>query len=246
MAEVLQGVDWQVECAVEEVGHGEVQDEDVSAVVLETKPEIDIIIILTTNNIFRIEAVSESSYNYSSSAIAQDTSVGFIPSRPLTPINTIFKVFNAPTLKNKLLDSSVIYYCASGETTGWRGCEVFKSINMGQTYSTINAIFGSSLIATASTALSSGPTTIWDLDNSITISLISYTEPTAVTLQQVLTGKNYLKVGDEIIQYADVVDNGSGSFTLSTLLRGRLGTEWAIDTHIIGEDIIGLTNNLQF
>lgn len=38
----------------------------------------------------------------------------------------------------------------------------------------------------------------------------------------------------ELIQYRDVAENADGTFTLSTLLRGRRGTEWACGGHVPG------------
>ena len=49
--------------------------------------------------------------------------------------------------------------------------------------------------------------------------------------------------GWEILQFVDVVDNGGGSYTLSDLLRGRRGTEWAVDQHVAGETFVLLTTS---
>lgn len=46
---------------------------------------------------------------------------------------------------------------------------------------------------------------------------------------------NLALVGDELIQFATAIDRGSGVFWLTDLLRGRLGTEWAVDGHASGE-----------
>jgi hypothetical protein len=44
-------------------------------------------------------------------------------------------------------------------------------------------------------------------------------------------------VGQELIQFLNAIQNSDGSYTLSGLLRGRRGTEWAIGTHAIGETV---------
>jgi hypothetical protein len=50
-----------------------------------------------------------------------------------------------------------------------------------------------------------------------------------------MAGANLAVVGDELIQFASAAQLGAGLYRLSNLLRGRRGTEWAADTHAIGE-----------
>jgi hypothetical protein len=58
----------------------------------------------------------------------------------------------------------------------------------------------------------------------------------------VLNGANAMLIGDEVIQFANAILNQDGSTTLSTLLRGRRGTEWATGNHAAGERAIALTD----
>ena len=52
-------------------------------------------------------------------------------------------------------------------------------------------------------------------------------------------GSNWLIVGSqrgyEVIGFRTVTDNGDGTYTLSNLKRGLLGTTWMEDNHIEGE-----------
>jgi hypothetical protein len=52
---------------------------------------------------------------------------------------------------------------------------------------------------------------------------------------QVLAGANGLIVGSEVLQFVNCTDNGSGSFTISRLLRGRRGTDNFCGSHAAGE-----------
>jgi hypothetical protein len=61
------------------------------------------------------------------------------------------------------------------------------------------------------------------------------------TRLQVLNGANVAKVGDEIIQFRDATLVSTGIYDLSGLLRGRLNTEQAIDSHADGEPFVMLT-----
>jgi hypothetical protein len=56
-----------------------------------------------------------------------------------------------------------------------------------------------------------------------------------------LNGANAALVGSEIIQFQTVRVNADGTLTLSSLLRGRRGTEWATGSHGQGERFVMLT-----
>jgi hypothetical protein len=48
-------------------------------------------------------------------------------------------------------------------------------------------------------------------------------------------GSNLAVLGSEVIQFGGAQPLGGGRFRLSRLLRGRAGTEWAMDAHSAGE-----------
>jgi len=76
------------------------------------------------------------------------------------------------------------------------------------------------------------------------VNTVSYTPaigsatPSSCTYLDMMNGVNPVLVGREIIQYQTAVLNADGSYTLSILLRGRRGTEWACGTHVEGEIVI--------
>ena len=59
-------------------------------------------------------------------------------------------------------------------------------------------------------------------------------------------GANAVAVGRgdtwEIVQFRDAVKNGDGSWTLTNLLRGRRGSEYATGAHVLGEFFVFLSN----
>lgn len=85
-----------------------------------------------------------------------------------------------------------------------------------------------------------------DTVNSLTVFMnTGAADLESVTQLQMLNGANsaaLLKVNGEIelIQYKDVVENADGSFTLSTLLRGRRGTDAMTNDHTPGETFLML------
>ena len=50
-----------------------------------------------------------------------------------------------------------------------------------------------------------------------------------------MAGANLAVLGDELIQFGEAQELGSGRYRLTKLLRGRRGTEWAAAGHRIGE-----------
>jgi len=78
-----------------------------------------------------------------------------------------------------------------------------------------------------------GPLPSWDrpfspdTENAITVLMDErYPRLTTVTNAELLAGANMFAVGDEIIQFRDVIVNADGSMTCSYLLRGRRGTDY--------------------
>jgi hypothetical protein len=51
-------------------------------------------------------------------------------------------------------------------------------------------------------------------------------------------GENLALLGNELIQFADVLPLGGGRFRLSRLVRGVRGTEWAMSAHSEGENFL--------
>ena len=62
--------------------------------------------------------------------------------------------------------------------------------------------------------------------------------PTSCTYLDMMNGVNPVLVGREIIQFQTATRNADGSYTLSILLRGRRGTEWACGHHVVGELVV--------
>ena len=65
----------------------------------------------------------------------------------------------------------------------------------------------------------------------------------STTTAALLNGTNAALVGDEIIQFSTAKLIGENQYQLSGLLRGRLGTEWAMSQHEIGERFVLLNEN---
>lgn len=185
-----------------------------------------------------------SAYNesvYQSNAIGSSTSTAI--SSVMIQGDTTIELLDIPMLDNAY-NSEGIYIAAEGEFPAWKGCGVDKSTDNEVTYNSIGQITNSSIIGETTTILPSGPTTVYDLTSSVTVD-VNYPLYDS-TWEDLLKSENYILIGDEILQYRDALDNGNGTYTLSNLLRGRRGTEWAIGTHSIGERFVFLSNSMMF
>lgn len=142
-----------------------------------------------------------------------------------------------------ILDSTDIpgFVGAMYGSGSWPGGVLFRSIDSGQTYTGIQAFTGQATIGEALNVLGSNDGLIIDRSSELTIQPLAGTFD-AITDEQMLTGQHYCAYGVdgrwEIIRYADSVLNSDGTRTLSTLIRGYRGTEWATALHEIGDYVV--------
>ncbi len=139
--------------------------------------------------------------------------------------------------------NAFVYAAISCQQTSFRGAEIYRE-SSGGSRSYLTSLELVTNQGATTTLLADHPAELTDETNSV----IVRTSDTLVssdltTLNDGLT--NACLIGDELLQYATVVDNLDGTFTLSDLLRGRRGTEGATGTHTSGDLFTPLAlNNL--
>lgn len=132
-----------------------------------------------------------------------------------------------------------VYALAFGAMAGYRGATLeAKGIGDGGFYPI--GFLPPATVGVAETVLPSGPTAYWDRDATVTVRLLgggAAPAPalTAASEASVLSGANLALLGDELIQFATAEDLGGGVWRLGNLLRGRRGTEAAVDGHAAGD-----------
>jgi len=196
----------------------------------------------------KLEAVGEDSQTYT-----QNTTLTNVPSPyvKVVPQNSYARPFllNVPLLRT--FDdtggtASRIYYGAGAFTVNWAGGELNDSTD-GETFSPFDYISTSVTWGTVIGTL--GNTKLpFSTDNVNTLKVAMVVQNTTLSSAAFLdfmNGANAALVGSEIIQFQNVTTNSDGTLTLSTLLRGRQGTEWACCTHVPGETLIFLDTNLH-
>jgi len=181
-------------------------------------------------------------------AIAEDLSTYDFYTTPADSGSLLVQNQNVPVTDLQLLDiqafpgddpaQGVLRMAGEGLSGGWSGAALYRSDDGGSDYSRITDLTSASTIGTANTVLASGPTALFDMLNTVTVSLLSDATLQSVTRLAVLNGANAAMLGDEIIQFTTATLVSPGKYTLGGLLRGRLGTEWAISTHATGETFV--------
>jgi len=132
----------------------------------------------------------------------------------------------------------------TGYYAGWRGGTLVKSDDNWQSWQSLEGFPAPGVtIGSAVNALAAGRTDIMDTSSTL-VAHLPNTALTSVTELQMWNGANHFAIGAhgrwEIVAARTLTENADGSFTLSNLMRGRFGTEWATSTHQAGDAIIHL------
>lgn len=157
--------------------------------------------------------------------------------QPTTMSKAVLAVLDISALQDG--DDQLCYYTAiSGSTGVWQGAQLQRSLDSGATWAPIGDITTDVTMGLLTAAVTAADVGYTDTTNMVTVQLfdsandlVSYSDTTflqeqgAIAVQ--LAGGTW-----EIMQYRDAVDNGSGSWSLSYLQRGRLNS--VAGSHAIG------------
>lgn len=146
------------------------------------------------------------------------------------------------------------YVAARGYSDGWRGGVIFKSSDGGATWGKCATVTKNqaALTGIVLNGIGDADSRVWDKRNSINVRLDDAGAGllSSTTELNLLSGANSVLVGAdgrwELLQFMTSTYNGDGTYTLTDLLRGRKGTEYAVSAHaaydkfiFLGTDTIG-------
>lgn len=184
------------------------------------------------NFVLECKGVDEEAATYVSAALGDggDFTAQTITVLPLSALHLL----DIPLLRDGDDALGLGFYLGAGPIAladvDWPGATVYRESGEGdlQAWQTLteDVVHG----ITEST-LADGPSSIWDRSNSVTVQLYDGATLVSQADIDVLNGANMAVIGEEIIHFADVADLGDGRYTLSRLIRGVRGTEWAIAGH---------------
>jgi hypothetical protein len=132
---------------------------------------------------------------------------------------------------------------------GWAGATLYRSADGGELGgNTFTQIGSTTSKAVKGSVLNNVGTwaggNVIDTANTIDVALV-YGELSSVNDLALLNGANAALIGNEIIQFQTATLTAEKRYTLSNLLRGRLGTERDMVTHLAGTDFILLDGGLS-
>ncbi len=193
--------------------------------------------------------VSETIAAYTSTVEA-DGGQGFVSQAIAESMPTFLILPDTPLLRD--IDDtggsgSRIYFAGGGTgAAGWRGAVVYASVD-GLTWATAGAIGGEAAYGVTLEALPDPPGSAFCTDESsaLRVSMVTGAEQIeSVTQEAMVNGANAALLikhnGEpEAIQFRDALwDEGTASFTLRGLLRGRRGTDVFTSGHTVGETFL--------
>jgi hypothetical protein len=162
---------------------------------------------------------------------------------PALPSLTHLQLLDLPAFITDTMTEAPLRYGVVGVGKNWKGCVLYGSDDGGSTYGVIQSLKTQSVIGSALNSLPAGTPYTWDKVNTVDVLLI-FGELHSITELAVLNGANACLIGDEILQFQTATLLGTHKYRLSTLLRGRLGTEDAVESHSAGERFILLDRTL--
>jgi len=189
----------------------------------------------------RLEVVDEEAALYSPSATAG--TVAATGNSPALAGPTRLEVLDLPPLRDA--DDNAGYYAAlAGYTSAWRGGVLFDSPD-GASFTEVAASGRGAVIGAAETALSDfAGGNVFDEASTVDVAVGPAVTLASITRAQALGGANAAVLGSEVIVFRVATLLSAGRYRLSGLLRGRVGTEWAMAGHAAGERFVLLTTAL--
>lgn len=156
---------------------------------------------------------------------------------------TQLEILDIPALPVDAQDSMTLRFAACGISDGWKGTTIVRELSSGDDSILLN-LDKPATIGSAITVLGAGTTEVFDEQNTVDIALLGSNTLANADELTVLGGANVAVLGNEVIQFKNALQLSAGSYRLSGLLRGRLGTESTISSHVIGERFVLLDDNV--
>ena len=161
---------------------------------------------------------------------------------------SIMAIMDIPTVSGN--DTPGIVIAARGAYSGWRGAEALRSDDGGVSWtSQVGIPPPGATVALANNTIGAGVTDAMDVTSILNVSMVNG-DISSVTELALFNGANLFAYGEpgrwEIIGARTVTLQGDGTYNLTNLLRGRYGTEWAMTSHALYDDVILLDGSLAF
>jgi hypothetical protein len=149
---------------------------------------------------------------------------------------TRIEVFELPNLDDTLLTQPRVLVAAAGAGAAWRRAALLSSIDEGVSWTGVGATALPATLGSVVSPPGAGPTTLFDLRNTVEVELLHDEMSLASTDDAGLdAGRNLAMVGGELLQFGSATQLGATRWRLARLLRGRRGVAAA---HAAGERFV--------
>ncbi|WP_342270467.1 baseplate multidomain protein megatron [Rickettsia endosymbiont of Orchestes rusci] len=156
--------------------------------------------------------------------------------------NSILWVIDAPPLNDNNANQAVLTLAVNSDDTNWSGAIIYYSHET-ENYKPITAVNTQSTTGFVLNKISLASPLLFDESTEIIIQLL-YGKLQSVNELALLNGANKALIGEELIQFQNAELIKDQKYKLTRLLRGRQGTEWAINSHKIGDKFILLNKEI--
>lgn len=191
--------------------------------------------------IVQFEAVLDDTTVLTSQGI---TSADYTPGTVVSPpAATLMELMDIPILRDA--DNDAGFYAATkADSTPYAGSAVFSSPDNVE-YTRRATVTESAVFGTCSTTLGdwTGPR-VFDEQNSVTLDVEDGTLASSTRAAVLASASvNAMLIGSEIVQFRTAMLVSPGVYTLTGLLRGCRGTEWAMSGHAASERAVLLSTS---
>lgn len=219
----------------------------ITAVKDDVSHVLRIIKVQESGGIRTLDAVREDSSIYtqeqnSAGSLIEDT---YSPA-PIEPTEIL--LLDIPMLRDED-DDAGFYAVATSAAESFGGAVLYRSVDGGTSYDRVETFTTRGIVGTTAGAL--GDFTggnVFDTVNTVSV-VLDRGELESTTELGALNGLNAAAIGAdgrwEIVIFQTATLTAPLTYTLSTLLRGRLGTEWAIPLHQAGDRFVLLSVGLK-
>lgn len=187
------------------------------------------------NGVLRLEATAHAAATYTPSApaVTFEPVVETVP----VPVGTKGFMWNGPVVPGIVSDDGGAYWAAgpgfAAPNVEWRGGVLLAATDAGVgNFANLRATDVPTPWFRLQTGLPAmpldGPWGAWDDVTTVDVEMMTNATLASYPAKDVLAGVNRVVIGDEVVQFRDATLIDSGLYRLSGLLRGRLGTEWAM------------------
>lgn len=157
---------------------------------------------------------------------------------------SIYRLLDVPMLISEQINPSFLTAMA-GYTTGWPGGVIFRSTDGGATWDDLQGFVDPVTMGFARNTIPARDSRMIDYASSLQVDVVAGALD-SVTELQMLNGANVFAYGApgrwEIIHAQNCTLQADGSYILTSLLRGRQGTEWASGLHAAGDALVMLSD----